>query len=272
MHCLDEGPRMGDTVVMLHGNPTWSFYYRHVIAALSSTHRCIVPDHIGMGLSDKPCEEDYNYTLDQRVDDLDELLSKLDLPQKLTLVVHDWGGMIGMAWATRRPERIEKLVILNTGAFHLPATMAMPWQLVLCRGPFGEWLVRGCNAFCLDAVKNCATRRALSPGACKAYLEPYDSWQNRVAIYQFVKDIPLDVGENAYNTVSHVQSNLSQFADVPMLVCWGMKDFVFTEHFLNEWTRRFPKAAVHRLDDAGHYILEDAHEEVVPLIQRFVNG
>src|SRR5205823_3246531 len=109
-------------VVMLHGNPTWSFYYRNLVLSLRDSYRTIVPDHIGCGLSDKPDDSRYRYTLESRVTDLEALLEHLGVTCDITLVVHDWGGMIGLAYAVRHPERIRRLVILNTGAFHLPRT------------------------------------------------------------------------------------------------------------------------------------------------------
>ncbi len=177
LHYVDEGPadralsQDAPPILMLHGNPTWSFYYRRLISALRSTHRVIVPDHIGMGLSDKPGELQYEFTLARRVTDLEKLIDSLNLRHPLTLILHDWGGMIGMAYATRHPERIAKIVILNTGGFSLPKTKKMPWQLNLARSPFlGGLLVRGLNAFSRGAIKDCVTRplpkdvaRATSP-------------------------------------------------------------------------------------------------------------
>src|SRR5690606_5870175 len=135
MHYLDEGT--GEPVVMLHGNPTWSFYYRELVRALSPRYRCIVPDHVGMGPSDKPGADRYEYTLERRVDDLGALLEPLGVERDVTLVLHDWGGMIGMAWAARRPERVARLVILNTAAFPLPDDKPFPWPLWLTRTPVG---------------------------------------------------------------------------------------------------------------------------------------
>jgi haloalkane dehalogenase len=114
---LDEGPRDGEVVVMLHGNPSWSFYWRHLVLGLRDRYRCIVPDHIGMGLSDKPDDSKYEYTLASRIADLDALLAHLGISGPVTLAVHDWGGMIGFGWALRHSDRIRRLVILNTASF-----------------------------------------------------------------------------------------------------------------------------------------------------------
>ena len=273
LHYLDEGPRDGDPVVMVHGNPTWSFYYRHLVRELNDRYRTVVPDHIGMGLSDTPSADEYSYTLSQRVDDLEALLSHLGLEENLTLVLHDWGGMIGMAYATRHPDRVKRFVIFNTAAFHLPKSKPFPWQLKLCRRPWlGPVMVQGFNAFCRGAVRNCVTRRPMPQAVKDAYLAPYDSWEHRQAVLQFVKDIPLKQADPGYDEISRVEANLHQFRDRPMFIGWGMKDFVFDEHFLREWTLHFPAAEVHRYDDAGHYVLEDTAEELVPLVRQFLDN
>lgn len=269
IHYLDEGS--GDPVVMVHGNPSWSIYYRNLVNALKGTHRCIVPDHIGCGLSDKPGDEAYTYTLDSRVADLESLLDTLGVTENITLVVHDWGGMIGMAYATRHPERIKRLVVLNTSAFHLPKTKKLPLGLYICRNTvLGTLLVRGLNAFSAGAAHVGCKRNPMSTEMKLAYRAPYNSWANRIATLRFVQDIPLKPGDRAYDTVSFVEENAGKLANVPTLICWGLKDFVFDHHFLKLWQERFPDAEVHRFEDCGHYILEDAQSEVVPLIESFI--
>lgn len=267
---VDEG--QGDPVVMLHGNPTWSFYYRNLVTALKDRYRCIAPDHIGCGLSDKPGDDQYTYTLKSRVDDLEALLDHLGITENITLVLHDWGGMIGMAWATRHPEQVKQLVVMNTSAFHLPATKRMPLGLNLCRIPvLGALLVRGCNAFARGAAHVGCKRNPMSQEIRDAYCAPYDSWANRIATLRFVEDIPLRGKDPAYPIVTEVEVKAKQFQDHPMLICWGMLDFVFDKHFLKLWTDQFPSAKVHRFADCGHYILEDAKDEVIGHIERFLD-
>ncbi|MFO0945454.1 MAG: alpha/beta fold hydrolase [Planctomycetota bacterium] len=269
LHYLDEGS--GPPIVMLHGNPTWSFYYRDLVKDLRGRFRVIVPDHVGCGLSDKPGDDRYPYTLRRRVEDLEALLEHLGVIRDITMVVHDWGGMIGFAFATRHPERIRRLVVLNTAAFHLPKGKRFPWQLALVRNtPFGSLLVRGLNAFCLGTVRFGCTRSRLPEEVKRGYLAPYDSWDHRIAVLRFVQDIPLRPGDPGHDLVSEVESNLGRLKDVPMLICWGERDFVFDGEFLGEWERRFPAAKVHRFADAGHLVLEDAASEVRPLICQFV--
>ncbi len=268
-HYLDEG--RGEPVVMLHGNPTWSFYYRRLVEALNGSARTIVPDHIGCGLSDKPDDSRYEYTLDRRVRDLEVLLDHLGVDRGITLVLHDWGGMIGMAYAARHPRRIARLIILNTAAFHLPASKPFPWPLWVCRDtPLGAWLVRGRNAFCRGAARVGCRRRPMPRAIRDAYLVPYDSWDHRIAVHRFVQDIPLKPGDRSFDAVTRAQSRLGLFADVPILIAWGMKDFVFDRHFLAEWGRRFPRAEVHRFLEAGHYVLEDEGDRIIPLVRAFL--
>ena len=270
MHYVDEG--QGDPVVMVHGNPSWSFYYRDLISQLRSSHRVIAPDHIGCGRSDKPNDDHYDYTLSTRVTDLGRLVDSLDL-RDITLVVHDWGGMIGMAWAAQHPDRIAKLVVMNTAAFPLPAGKTFPVSLALARTPgVGALLVRGANAFSRGAVRYCVTRRPMSKAVAAGYLEPYDSWAHRIAVHRFVQDIPLKESDRAYPIMKETGDALIHLADKPMLICWGLKDFVFGPQFLDEWVRRFPSAEVQRFEDCGHYVLEDAGEEIVPLVRKFVDG
>jgi haloalkane dehalogenase len=269
-HYLDEGE--GQPVVMLHGNPSWSFYYRTLVLALRDRHRCIVPDHIGCGLSDKPGDDRYDYTLSRRVDDLERLLEHLEIRENITLVVHDWGGMIGMAYAVRHPESIRRLVILNTAAFHLPQSKPFPLALRLCRDtPIGTLLVRGFNAFSRAASHVGCKRNPMDAELRALYQFPYDSWRNRISTLRFVQDIPLMPGDRAYDLVSSVADGIAQFRNLPMLICWGELDFVFDRHFLEEWQQHFPDAEIHRFPDCGHYILEDAKEEVVPLISAFLD-
>lgn len=268
-HYLDEG--QGEPVVMLHGNPTWSFYYRRLVEALNGSARTIVPDHIGCGLSDKPDDSKYEYTLDRRARDLEVLLDHLGVDRGITLVLHDWGGMIGMAYAARHPTRIARLIILNTAAFHLPASKPFPWPLWVCRDtPLGAWLVRGRNAFCRGAARVGCRRRPMPRAIRDAYLAPYDSWDHRIAVHRFVQDIPLKPGDRSFDAVTRAQSGLGSFADVPILIAWGMKDFVFDRHFLAEWARRFPRAEVHRFPEAGHYVLEDEGDRIIPLVRAFL--
>ncbi|MEI7732528.1 MAG: alpha/beta fold hydrolase [Verrucomicrobiota bacterium] len=268
LHYLDEG--RGDPVIMLHGNPTWSFYYRNLILGLRAQHRVIVPDHIGCGFSDKPGDHRYEYSLDRRAKDLEALINHLNISGRITLVMHDWGGMIGMTYAARFPERIGKLVLLNTAAFHLPATAKLPPSLWLCRNtPMDDFLIRRTGLF-VRLVTRWGCTRSLPRRVRDAYLSPCDTAENRLGHLRFVQDIPLRPGDASYDLVSDVQKKLTGFQKTPTLILWGMKDFVFNRHFLATWEQLLPNAQVHRFPNAGHLLLEDAGEETLPIIQKFL--
>lgn len=266
MHYLDEGPRDAPVLLMVHGNPTWSFYYRNLVKALSSTHRCVVLDHIGCGLSSKPL--DYEYTLKRRIDDLERLVDHLEI-STFTLVVHDWGGAIGMGLAARRPVALERLVIFNTAAFR---DVHIPFSINICRIPgFGALAVRGLNGFVLAAqVRAIVDRSRLRPPIRDAYLAPYDSWENRVAIHRFVQDIPMRASHPSWETLASIEASLPQFADRPCLIVWGDEDFCFTPHFRRRWEALYPDAEVHALPNAGHFVVEDATESVVEWMTAFL--
>jgi len=267
-HYLDEGE--GAPVVMLHGNPTWSFYYRDLVKGLSPSMRCIVPDHMGCGLSGRPGTKDYGFHLEDRVNDLQRLLDHLALPEKISLIVHDWGGMIGMVWALRNPARVRRIVILNTAGFFPPAAKGLPVRL---------WLIRHLRFFAVPAVLRgnlfaraalfMAPRKRLAPDVKAALVAPYNSTHNRLATLKFVQDIPVHPDDPSYATVKTVDENLHQLTSVPMMICWGKHDFVFDLDYYQEWRRRFPEAPAHLLEEAGHYILEDEPEKVLELVNEF---
>ncbi len=270
MHYLDEGK--GETVLMVHGNPTWSFYFREVVKALSPDFRCIVPDHIGMGLSDRPDDAHYNYTLKSRVDDLDKLMERVAPSGPVTLIVHDWGGMIGMSWAVRHPERIKAIVALNTSCFRLPAEKPFPPGLTIMRGNLTGIPLRAFGFIRRVVLRSCTNKVTLSAEQMDGYHEPYNGWTQSRAVHRFVQDIPLQPGDQAWNTVVDTESKLEKLKNVPMFLPWGLKDWVFDEAFLNGWIKRFPKAAVKRYPEAGHFLLEDERGQVIPLIRDFVRS
>jgi len=262
LHYLDEGH--GEVVVMLHGNPTWSFYYRNLVKELKKYYRCIVPDHLGCGLSDKPQED--LYTLDQHIERTIELLESLNI-KHYHLVVHDWGGAIGMAIAQRWPARLKSLVILNTAAFH---STAIPFRILLCKTPIlGPILVRGFNLFARMAT-SMAAPRGLTAEEKRGYLFPYDSWRNRVAIWNFIKDIPLTPNHRSYDTITKIEETLWLLQHKSILILWGGLDFCFTKVFLKRWQSFFPNAKTIIYEYAGHYVLDDAVEDTIPEIRRFL--
>ncbi|KER81689.1 alpha/beta fold hydrolase [Xanthomonas arboricola] len=275
MSYLDEGPRDGEVVVMLHGNPSWSYLWRHLLSGLSDRYRCIVPDHIGMGLSDKPddapdAQPRYDYTLQSRVDDLDTLLRHLGITGPVTLAVHDWGGMIGFGWALSHHAQVKRLVITNTAAFPLPPEKPMPWQIAMGRhwGP-GEWFIRTFNAFSSGASWFGVSRR-MPAEVRRAYVAPYNNWRNRISTIRFMQDIPLSPADQAWSLLERSAQALPSFADRPAFIAWGLRDICFDKHFLAGFRKALPNAEVTAFDDANHYVLEDKHEVLVPAIRAFL--
>jgi cis-3-alkyl-4-acyloxetan-2-one decarboxylase len=268
LHYLDEG--RGETVVLLHGNPTWSFHFRDLVRALRDSFRVIVPDHIGMGFSDKPGEDRYRYCLQSRADDLAALLEHLN-PGRVTLVGHDWGAMIGLAWAVRFPERVARLVMLNGAAFLVPPTMHVPVALHAVRNhTLGAMLLRSSDFFIRAAARTCCTRRRLPADVLDAYLAPYTNWGERLALLRFPQDVPLSPADPSYRLVSSIEAGLEQFRQTPAMICWGERDVVFPAATLDIWRRHWPHAEIHRFADCGHWVLEDVPAEIGEKVAAFM--
>ena len=260
-HYVDEG--VGQPIIMVHGNPTWSFYYRDLIKELSKTHRVIVPDHIGCGLSDKP-SRNYEYTLQNRIDNLTFLIESLNL-ENYSMIVHDWGGAIGFGHAVEFPGKVDKMVILNTGAFR---SKRIPFSISLCKIKFlGPLIVKYLNAFCYPATFM-TTVKPLSSKIKKGYLFPYNNSKNRIAISEFVKDIPLDETHRSFPTLLNIEKRLKNLKN-PKLILWGGKDFCFNDEFFNRFRKEFPNAEYKYYKNAGHYVIEDEKDDSLLQIKKF---
>ena len=260
--CVDSGS--GPPVVLVHGNPTWSFAFRDIIAGLVDEHRVIAPDHVGMGRSARPDPGAYPYTLSRRIADLDSIIDQLVPTGPVDLVLHDWGGPIGCGWATTHPDRVGRILLLNTAAFPPPLGMGLPWALRLARSPAGGVLVRRFGTFNLAALAVGARRRLPKP-VVEGYLAPYRTARDRRAIYEFVLDIPVRESDPAWAPLAAMASRLHVLRDHAVTICWGMKDPVFTAPVLDEWRRRLPSAQVVRFPSAGHFVFEDAPTPVVKI-------
>jgi cis-3-alkyl-4-acyloxetan-2-one decarboxylase len=264
LHYVDEGPRDAPVLLLLHGNPTWSFYFRNVIRAFSPTYRVIALDHMGCGLSDKP--QRYPYRLEQHVENVTTLAESLGLTD-IHLGLHDWGGAIGMGFAMLNPTRIVSFTLFNTAAF---PSKDMPRSIGLCRVPvLGAALVRGFNAFLEGSIAFCSTK-GLPPEIRNAYRAPYRSWADRVALHRFVQDIPTSPRHPSYPFLARIGERMQMFSRTPMMLIWGERDFVFHEGFLAQWRMRFPSARVHRVPDGGHFVIEDAMDRIVPWMRTFL--
>ncbi|HEY2892793.1 MAG TPA: alpha/beta fold hydrolase [Pirellulales bacterium] len=269
MHYLDEGPATngGDspTLLFVHGNPTWSFHWRNFVTAFRGEHRCVAVDHIGCGLSDKPQRL---FTLADQIANLRTLVEKLDL-RRVTLVAQDWGGAIGLGAMEQMPERLERIVLFNTGAF---PPRYIPWRIAACRIPvLGRLGVQGGNLFSLAALRmTLSLRSSLEPAVAAGYLAPYDSWANRRAVYGFVHDIPNGPQHPTWQTLAAIEQGLPALADRPISLIWGIRDWCFRPDCLDRFLEAWPEAEAHRLADVGHWVVEDAPDVALILLQKFL--
>lgn len=267
-HYIDEG--QGEVLLMLHGNPTWSFYYRNLILYFSKKYRVIAPDHMGCGLSDKP--QKYPYTLSTHIKNLERLIENLKLTH-ITLVVHDWGGPIGFGAAIEHPELFKRFVIFNSAAFlNSEYDLQMPNRIRICKYPgIGQLAIRVFNSFARGGLWMAATHKEnLSRDVKRGYLAPYNNYKNRIANLRFVQDIPWTPKVPSFPIFEKITSCLKLFKSQPMLIIWGEKDFCFTHRFLMAWEDYFPHASVKLIPDAGHYVIEDAYERIIPWVELFL--
>ena len=267
MHYLDEGT--GEVLLLLHGNPTWSFYWRNIILGLRDKYRLVVPDHIGCGLSEKPTRKEYPFTLERRIADISELIETLDL-QNITLLAHDWGGAIGMGAAGENPDRFSRFILCNTAAFRFDSC---PKRISICQTPFfGDIAVKWFNVFARAALTMAVKKPERMTLQTRAgFLAPYDSWNNRTAIHEFVLDIPLKKTDRSYETLTDVEHCLWKFKKYPVCLIWG-NDWCFTPEFMERFKEFFPDAETHYFQDAGHYVVEDKYEEMIPIIDEFMRN
>ena len=270
MHYLDEGPidgGKGDAPVLLfvHGNPTWSFHWRRLIGSLRGKFRCVAMDHLGCGLSDKPQR---SFRLADRVADVGRLMDELDL-KRVTLVAQDWGGAIGLGAMLDRQERLDRILLYNTGAFQ---PWFVPKRIVVGKTPLlGKIGLQGMNLFSRAALRMTLSRkRRLDADTAAAYLAPYDTWAHRRAVYEFVADIPRGPGHPTWETLGQIESRLPELATLPIRLVWGMKDWCFTPECLDRFQENWPNAEAVRLPDVGHWIVEDAPEESLQQLRDFV--
>lgn len=263
LHYVDEGE--GPAVVMFHGNPTWSFFYRDLILELRNSHRCLALDNLGCGLSDKPQQGDY--ALEAHIDRACQWIESTGI-ESFHLVVHDWGGPIGLGMAARLKDRVKRISLLNTAAFPFPT---LPARIAACRVPgLGALLVRGANAFVRGATRM-TTEEPLADAVIEGYCYPYGNWHDRIAVHKFVKDVPMNRSHRSWETLKSVEDSLSNWRNVPVQILWGMQDWCFHQKILKEWESILPGATIHRFEDAGHYLMEDAGDEVIAALQEFAD-
>jgi len=247
----------------VHGNPTWSFVYRKLINALRDRYRCIAPDHIGFGQSDKP--DRWTYLPQDHAANLTSLLNSLDL-SGITLVVQDWGGPIGLSYAVENPERVKRLVILNTWMWSVKADWYYQGFSGFVGGPIGRWLCRNYNFFVGQVVKTAYGEKALlTPEIHRHYFDALPTPESRKGTWVFPRQI---IGSSAW--LDSLWQRRANIADKPAMLAWGMKDIAFREQELRRWQELFPKAQVTRFATSGHYVQDEQGEAIAKLIGDFM--
>jgi haloalkane dehalogenase len=261
IHYVDEGS--GQPIVMVHGNPAWSFLYRHLIKRLQPEYRCVAPDHIGFGLSDKPT--DWEYLPADHAANLTALIDHLGL-KDITLVIQDWGGPTGLGYAVAHPENVARLVIMNTWAWPVNRDPYYVAFSGFTGGPIGRMLIRRQNFFVNSIMPRAfGDRSKLTEAAHAHYRRPLAVPEERKGCWVFPKQI---VGATPW--LEQLWANISSLTGKPTLIVWGMKDIAFRENELQRWEATFPAAQVVRLETVGHYVQEEAPEELAAALIPFL--
>lgn len=264
-HYVDEGEGE-ETLLMVHGNPSWSFMYRNFITEFSKKYRVVAPDHLGCGLSDKP--QDFPYRLETHIDNLESLVFSLKL-DKITLVVHDWGAVIGMGFAVRHPDKIARLVILNSAAFSVGW---LPLRLSIFRIPWlNNKLIRDFNLY-VNASMHMSSQKNLPSIVKKGFKYPYQTYNDRIAILRFIQDIPVDPEHISFEVLLEIEHGLWMFRETPVCIIWGMKDWCFSMRYLKRWRLFYPQAHILEIPDAGHYVLEDECIQSMMFMSNFLKN
>lgn len=263
MHYVDEGG--GDPVLLVHGTPTWSFEYRHLINALSKHHRCIAPDHLGFGLSERPAG--FAYTPEAHAAALGEFVDRLGL-DRVTLVVHDFGGPIGLPLALRLQSVVARIVVLNSWAWPLDDDPEMVRAARLVGGAVGRWLYQYANIeFRLIVPSAYGDRRKLTSAILRQYSSAFDDRPARGQVLHTLATALL--GSRAH--YQSVLEGMPTLRALPVLIVWGLKDSFFKPHYLARWQQLLPEAKVVTLPKAGHWPHEEEPARVIEEIARFLN-
>ncbi|MDR2827248.1 MAG: alpha/beta fold hydrolase [Candidatus Adiutrix intracellularis] len=272
LHYVDEGA--GPPVVLIHGNPTWSFFYRRLIARLTPAYRCLAPDHLGMGLSSRPMATEYGFRLVDRARDFGLLMDHWQLSTPVHLIVHDWGGPIALAWAGENPDRVASITLLNTG-LRFPSCYRLPFRLALFKylALLGDWLVaQSCNYFARGTAAF-GSVKGLTAAVRHGFLAPYAQAKDRLALARFIEDIPLTTTHPSFECLRQIDCNFTiALSHKPLALLWGLQDFVFNRQIFFDWCERLPQAQTLILPEAGHYLLEDEPERAFAFVENFLGG
>jgi haloalkane dehalogenase len=261
MHYVDEGE--GDVIVMLHGTPTWSFLYRKFIKALAKEYRCVVPDFLGFGLSDKPAH--YSYKPEEQVKTLETFITGLGL-KNIILILHDFGGPLGFQYAARYPDNVRKLVVMNTWMWSVKTDTIFTSVSRLAKTPLGKFLFLRLDLEARVILKQAMGDKAkLTKHIHQHYLNVFPTPESRRSTLAYAKSF-IESDEFFANLWQQREA----VRDIPALLLWGLKDIVFKEKDLKRLESVFRNRQVVRLEGVGHFVQEEAGEECVPIIKKFL--
>jgi haloalkane dehalogenase len=259
MHYVDEG--QGRPVVFVHGNPSWSFEFRKVIARLKETRRCVAVDHLGFGLSDKP--QGFSYLPEDQAKNFAAFMAQLDL-HDVTLVVSDWGGPVGLSWALAHPERVRSVVITNTWLWSVRSDWYYQGFSGFMGGPLGRYLIRRHNFFASTVVPLCfGDRSLLTPALHQQFLSPLGSPEERLGCSIFPKEIIA-----SSDWLEGLWAQREVLKHKRLLLAWGMKDIAFREKELDRWRAAYPQAKTVRYEGCGHWVAEERPAELADEVTR----
>ncbi|MEO8074861.1 MAG: alpha/beta fold hydrolase [Acidobacteriota bacterium] len=262
MHYVDEGE--GEPLLFVHGTPTWSFEFRRLIKPLSSRYRCIAPDHLGFGLSERP--SDFAYTPEAHAAVLEQFVDHLSL-DRLTLCVHDFGGPIGLPLALRSPSRVRRLVLLNTWMWPFDDDREMMRKAKVAGGAIGMLLYKYANASLQLIMPSAyASRAKLTPAIHRQYLEVFRDRDARVRVlHTLAKSL---IGSRDF--YAGLLARAGDLRGLPTLIIWGLKDTAFLPHQLAHWQQLLPAAEVCRVETAGHWPHEEEPAQVLTATEGFL--
>lgn len=260
MHYVDEG--LGEPIVFLHGMPTWSFMYRQIIRGLSIDHRCVAPDMIGFGLSDKPAN--WTYRPEDQVRNLAVLMDQLGL-ENVTLVMHDYGVSVGTAYAIEHPERIKRLVVMNGVAWDVKDDPNSNQQAQLAAGFFGKMMLTAVNRWPKLMRRTFGDHSKFTEAFEASIAGPTHHREGRIGLWKTAKAL-----SSSGPFFEWVWDRRRVLDKLPIQFIWGMKDPVFGAGILQKWLRDFPLSHVERLPSAGHFPSEENAMLVLDVIRCFI--
>ena len=260
MHYVDEGS--GEVILFVHGTPTWSFLFRDFVKKLARNHRCIAVDHLGFGLSDRP--EDSESTPQAHAKNLATFINQLGL-KDITLVVHDFGGPVGLGWAVENPDRVKRIVLFNTWLWETKHEPAVQQVNRIVNSYLGRFLYLRMN-FSPKVLlkKGFSDKKKLAKHVHQHYVRPFPDKRSRRSLLKLAQSL---LGSSDWYRQRGEQ--LGALRNKPQLILWGTKDTFITLKYLERWKKQWPRAVIREFD-CGHFVPEESTQEAIESIACFM--